>query len=125
MPGVYSFVPYPTSGKLFPDDGRVVSTALWAGALRAGECRSLATVALEYDALRAPPVDRAELDLLNVVVSFGTLDYLHHLASFSPFPDPLQSGAVQLPAILLAEDVLAVNQRFRQSRSACCSMLSG
>ena len=77
VPGVYSFVPHPTGGKLFPDDGRVVSTARGAGALRAGECRTLAAATLEYNALRAPPIDRAELDLLNVVVSFGALDDLH------------------------------------------------
>jgi hypothetical protein len=109
VPRVYGFVPHPTGGKLLLHDSRVVSTALGAGALRASEGRPLAAVALDHYALWAPPVDRAELDFFNVVVSFGTLDYLHHLASFSPFPDPLQSGAVQLPAILLAEDVLAVN----------------
>jgi hypothetical protein len=37
VPGVYSFVPHPMGGKLFPDKGRVVSTALLAGALRVGE----------------------------------------------------------------------------------------
>ncbi len=63
-------------GKFFSDDGRVVSAALGADALRAGEGRPLAAVALYDDALGAPPVDRAELDLLNVVVSFGALDYL-------------------------------------------------
>jgi hypothetical protein len=55
----------------------VVSTALWAGALRTGESQPLATVTLDHNALRAPPIDRAELDLLNVVVSFGALDDLH------------------------------------------------
>ena len=77
VPWVYSFVPHPTGGKLFPDNGRVVSTARGAGALRAGECRTLAAAALDHNALRAPPIDRAELDLLNVVVSFGVLDDLH------------------------------------------------
>ncbi len=77
VPGVYSFVPHPTGGKLFPDDGRVVSTARGAGALRVGEGLPLAAVTLDHNALRAPPIDRAELDLLNVVVSFGAFDDLH------------------------------------------------
>jgi hypothetical protein len=77
VPGVYGFVPHPTGGKLFPDDGRVVSTALWAGALRVGEGQPLATVALDHNALRALPVERAKLDLLNVIVSFAALDDLH------------------------------------------------
>ncbi len=74
---MYSFVPHCTGGKLFPDDGRVVSTALWAGALRMGECGTLAAVTLDHNALGASSVDCAELDLLNVVVSFGALDNLH------------------------------------------------
>ena len=77
MPGVYGFVPHPMVGKFLLDDGCVVSTALWARALRAGECRPLAAVALDHNALRAPLVDRAEIDLLNRIMTFGALDNLH------------------------------------------------
>jgi len=83
VPGVYSFVRRPTGGKLFPYDSRVVSTALWADALRGGEVRPLAAVALDHNALRTPPVDRAELHLLNLLVPFGALEDLHSLDSFS------------------------------------------
>jgi hypothetical protein len=111
MPGVYGFVPHPMSCKLFPVDSHVVSTALWADALRGGKVRPLAAVALDYNALRAPPVDRAELDLLNVVVPFGALDDLHRWTpSLLPLALPHQARLFQLPADLLAEDLLAVNR---------------
>src|SRR3712207_4242746 len=66
VPGSHGFVVHPMAGKLLLDDGRVVSVAPGTGALQAGKSCFLAAVALNHDALRAPPVDRTELDLLDV-----------------------------------------------------------
>ena len=96
VPGVHSFLSYSMCGKLLLDNGRVVSPALGADALQAGKSRPLAAVALNHNALRTPPVDRAELDLLNLIVSSGALDSVHRRSP--PLPSPaLKSRLTNFP----------------------------
>ena len=58
--GVKVFFPQPSGAQFFPNDRRVVRTTLAAGAHRAVKCQPLPTVALDDDATRTPPIDRAE-----------------------------------------------------------------
>ena len=62
----------------------MVLTTPAAGGLRGGDHPTLATVALDDDAFRAPLVDLAELHVVNLVASPTTLDHVCHSAT--PFP---------------------------------------
>ena len=54
-----------------------------AGGFGGGESQPLATVTLDRDGLRAPPVDLAEsLQVLGIVAPSGALEYPHRLPSF-------------------------------------------
>src|SRR4028118_1466660 len=65
--------------RLFSKDDDEVYPAPAASCGGGGDkARSLAAPALDDDAFRAPPVDPAELHLLDVVVSLDTLDYGHY-----------------------------------------------
>lgn len=64
-PGVNDFISYLLDIRLFPEDRRVVLTTPAAGGLRGGDDPTLATVALDDDAFRAPLVDLAELHVVN------------------------------------------------------------
>src|SRR5215210_112575 len=93
---MYSFVFLSPGGQLFPDRGGMVRAAPHAGTLGAGEGRILAAVALDQDALGTPPVDLAELHLLDLVIPFDVPDYDHRLLSF---PSPwFRTGRSQLPS---------------------------
>jgi hypothetical protein len=72
--------------KHFSDDVRVIRPTLATDRhCRSAKGYSLPTVTFDYGALRAPPVDLAELHVLNLVVRFDTLDDLRHLSpSLSP-----------------------------------------
>lgn len=80
-PGVEGFVPQTPGSRLFSDAGRVVCPALVAGGSGGdGESQPLAAVAIDDEAFWAPPVDPAELHLLDIVVSLCPLNYVHYQA---------------------------------------------
>jgi hypothetical protein len=66
--------PQPLTVQPFSDDGIVVCAAPVAGGRGGGEGRPLTAVALDHDALGAPGVDPAHLDLLHIVVRLGVLN---------------------------------------------------
>lgn len=75
-PGVNDFVSRPLGSRLFSkDDGEVYSAPAASCCGGGGKARSLAAPALDDEAFWAPPVDPAELHLLDIVVSLYTLDY--------------------------------------------------
>jgi hypothetical protein len=78
-PGVNDFVSRPLGSRLFSkDDGEVYSAPAASCGGGGGKARSLAAPALDDEAFWAPPVDPAELHLLDIVVSLYTLDYGHY-----------------------------------------------
>ena len=61
--------PQPPGAQFFPNARRVVRATLAAGAHRAVKGQLLPTVALDHDAARTPPIDRAEWHLLSIIAS--------------------------------------------------------
>ncbi len=60
----------------------MVRSAMAAGGSGGGKDQPLAAGAIDDDALWAPPVDPAELHLLDIVVSLSMLDYCHRQFPF-------------------------------------------
>jgi hypothetical protein len=78
-PGVNNFVSRPLGSRLFSkDDGEVYFAPAASCGGGGGKACSLAAPALDDDAFRAPPVDPAELHLLDLIVSLYALDYGHY-----------------------------------------------
>jgi hypothetical protein len=83
MPGVGRLVLRPLGGQLFPDNGGVISFTI-AGGFGSGKAQRTTATAPDYHTLWKPPVDLAELHVLDLIAPFGTLDDRNH--STIPFP---------------------------------------
>ena len=78
-PGVHRIILRLPGDRLTSEDGGVVRSAPLTSSRETTEGLPLAAITGYYHRLGGPPVDRAKLDVLSLVVPFYPLDNLHHL----------------------------------------------
>jgi hypothetical protein len=78
-PGVQCFILRLPGDRLASEDGGVVRSARLTGSRETTEELPLAAITGYYYRLGGPPVDRAKIDVLNLVVTFCPLDNPHRL----------------------------------------------